>query len=49
MDDYDETYKKCKEWSDGLYTIIVDRLRKENNLCDMLIDGFPTESKPSLL
>ncbi len=49
MDDYDETYKKCKEWSDGLYTIIADRLRKENNLCDMLIEGFPTESKPSLL
>lgn len=45
MNDYDTVYKKCKQWSDEVHTMIIDRLRKENNFCDMLIDGFPTQSK----
>ena len=42
MNDYDGIYKKCKEWSDEVHRLVIDKLRKENNFCDMLIDGFPT-------
>ena len=25
-----------------IHRLVIDKLRKENNFCDMLIDGFPT-------
>lgn len=40
MQNYDENYKLCKEWSNKCNKLFVDKLESENSLLDLMIGGF---------
>jgi len=40
MDNYEENYKLCKEWTDEVHSLLVDKIYKENSFLDLLLNGF---------
>ena len=43
MDNYDENYLLCKEWSNKCHELFLNKLNTENSLLDLMIDGFNKE------
>jgi hypothetical protein len=39
LQNFDENYNQCKEWSDLVHTKLMYKIENENSLLDLIIDG----------
>jgi hypothetical protein len=39
LQNFDENYKLCKEWSDLVHSKLIYKIENENSLLDLIIDG----------
>lgn len=46
MENFDENYMLCKEWSDLVHTKLMYKLNTENSLLDLLIKGIDSKIVP---
>jgi hypothetical protein len=45
MENYENNYNMCKEWSDKCRELMMIKIENENSLLDLMIDNFTTENK----
>lgn len=43
LQNFDENYKLCKDWTNKCHNLLMNKIEKENSLLEMIIDGFETE------
>ena len=49
MENFDENYTLCKEWSDICHNVFMDKFYNENSLLDLMIDNFKSSNTTSKL
>jgi hypothetical protein len=47
MENFDENYRLCKEWSDICHTAFMNKLYNENSLLDLMINDFKSSNTKS--
>lgn len=45
MENFDENYKKCKEWVDMCHNSFMNKMNGQNSLLDLILNDFKKESK----
>ena len=43
MENYDENYKLCKDWTTKCHNLLMHKLENENSLLDMIVTDFEKE------